>query len=112
MTQQTCSIDDGGELYAATQLACPAPYDQYNLTYMLFFLQGFTVLLTFNAFIKNLLFPFVFQNSSYGTSYSTTLTFAFMITTLLAALFLVLVPSKFKVSAPPILYLSFCPNAL
>lgn len=75
------------------------PEDRYYLIYGMFFLQGTTVLLAFNLFMKNVLFPAVFLSSSFAATYSTWLTWALMLTTVLSSLVLTLMPpnSKFKV---------------
>ena len=82
------------------------PVDRYNLVYGMFFLQGTTVLLAFNLFMKNMLFPAVFTNSSFAASYATWITWALMLTTLLSSLVLTLLPPQYKVTE--VTWLSCC----
>lgn len=84
-----------------------APKDRLKLTYLLFSLQGFAVVLTFNVFVKNPLFQLVLASSSHATSFSATLTFAYMITMLLSSICLVFLPPRWKVSpVPPCLHVN------
>jgi hypothetical protein len=83
------------------------PEDRHNLIYAMFFLQGTTVLYVFNAFIKNMMFRAIFKDSSFPDNYDTWITWAIMLTTVLASFILTVLPPKHKVSFSFIQKLSF-----